>query len=358
MARDIGEIDKKLKVEKRIQETDVKFYDARKAPFKIYGLCDATGSAPFRRLPFELAENVNYQVSVLAGNTSGGRVRFRTNSEYVAIRAIMPDVTHFPHMTLTGSSGFDLYINKDGKSVYHRSFTPPIDMTTGYEGITHFGSREERDIIINFPLYNNLSELHIGVEKTSSVSEGDKYRYETPILFYGSSITQGGCASRPGNSYQAIISRRFDTDIINFGFSSGGCGEENIMEYMAQLDFSIFVMDYDYNAPSVEHLAETHPRAYNIIRKHKPDVPIIFMTKPDIELHNPSDLARRNIVFATYTKALKNNDKNVYFIDGYSLFGGAGRDSCTVDGAHPNDLGFWRMADAVGSVIEQILVKY
>ena len=211
MAKDIGEIDKRLKVEKRIQETDVKFYNARQKPFRIYGLCDPTGDGPFKRLPFELADNVNYQVSVLAGNTAGGRVRFRTNSEYVAIRAIMPDVTHFPHMTLTGSSGFDVYINKDGKSIYHRSLTPPIDMTKGYEGLTHFGSREERDIIINFPLYNNLTDLYIGIEETATLSEGDKYRYEKPILFYGSSITQGGCASRPGNSYQGIISRRFAT---------------------------------------------------------------------------------------------------------------------------------------------------
>ena len=81
------------------------------------------------------------------------------------------------------------------------------------------------------------------------------------------------------------------------------------------------------------------------------------MTKPDVDLQNKDTITRRNIIFNTYINAFNNGDKNVYFIDGYSLFGGDGRDSCTVDGAHPNDLGFWRMADAVGSVIEQILVK-
>ncbi len=354
MAVDIGKIDKNLKIETKLNETDVVFYDVRKKPFRIYGLYKPE-EAPFKRLPFDLANQVNYQVSVLAGNTAGGRVRFRTNSDYIAIKAVMPDITHFSHMTFTGSSGFDLYVNSNGQSTYHRSFTPPFDMTDGYEAITRFSDSRERDITINFPLYNNLTDLYIGVREGSTLSEGDTYRFETPILYYGSSITQGGCASRPGNAYQAIISRRFDTNFINLGFSSGGCGEENILEYMAKLDFSIFVMDYDYNSPTCDHLAETHPRALEIIRKYNPEKPVIMISKPDIRLDNHDDLTRRTIIFNTYQNALKNGDKNVYFIDGYSLFAGEFRDSCTVDGAHPNDLGFFRMAEKIGNLIGQIL---
>lgn len=356
MSRDMGAIDKNLKVETILKETDIIFYDARNAPFRIYGLIDPS-LVPFRRLPAELADNVNYQVSILSTNTSGARVRFRTDSEYVAIKAVMPTITHFPHMPLTGSTGFDLYLCKNGVQTYFKTFVPPIGIIDGFESVLHFGSSEERDIIINFPLYNDLSELYIGLQDGSTLSEGSKYRYQKPILYYGSSITQGGCASRPGNCYQSIISRRLDTDFLNFGYSSGGCGEENMMDYLAQQDISAFVMDYDYNSYSQDHLAQSHPRALQIIRKHKPELPVIMITKPDIRMDNEDDIKRRDIIFSTYANALAAGDRNVYFIDGYSLFGGEGWDSCTVDGAHPNDLGFWRMADVIGSTLSRILIK-
>lgn len=356
MKRDIGQLDHKLKVELTLKEQDIAMYDARKAPFKIYGLVDPS-VVPFRRLPAALADNVNYQVSILSTNTSGARVRFRTNSEYVAIKAVMPTITHFPHMPFTGSSGFDLYLYKNGEQKYFKTFVPPINMEGGYESVAHFGNRDEKDIVINFPLYNDLSELYIGLQEDATVAEGSEYRFQKPILYYGSSITQGGCASRPGNCYQSIISRRFDVDFLNFGYSSGGCGEENMLEYLAQLDTGIFVMDYDYNTYSQEHLALSHPRALEIIRKYKPELPVIMITKPDIRLDNEDDIKRRDIIFSTYSNALAAGDRNVYFIDGYSLFSGESRDSCTVDGAHPNDLGFWRMANVIGDVISHILFK-
>ena len=160
MSRDIGEIDKNLKVETSLKETDIVFYDSRKAPFQIYGLVDPS-VVPFRRLPKELADNVNYQVSILSTNTSGVRVRFRTNSEYVSIKAVMPTITHFPHMPFTGSSGFDLYLCKNGMQTYFKTFVPPMDMTDGFESVVHFGNRNEKDIVINFPLYNDLTDLYI-----------------------------------------------------------------------------------------------------------------------------------------------------------------------------------------------------
>lgn len=354
MPRDIGAVDKNLKVETKIDKTDLCFHDVRVKPFRLYGFYKPE-EAPFKRLPFELAKEVNYQVDVLAGNTSCGRVRFKTNSEYVAIKAVMPDVTKFSHMPLTGSSGFDLYYDIDGVTTYYKSFVPPFNMTDGYESVITFKQGGEKQITINFPLYNNVTDLYIGLQETATLTAADDYKYEKPILFYGSSITQGGCASRPGNCYPSIISRWFNTNIHNLGFSSGGCGEENILEYMAKLDFSIFVMDYDYNSPSVEHLRNTHSKSYNIIRKHNPDAPIILVSRPDIRLYVEEDLARREIIRKTYTDAVAQGDKNVYFVDGYSLFGKYGHDGCTVDGTHPNDLGFWRMAEVIGGVIELIL---
>lgn len=354
MKKDIGALDKRLAVDTKINAENIVFYDCRKPPFQIYGLSDPS-MEPFRRLPKELADHVNVQVSMLSTNTSGARVRFRTDSEYVAIKAIMPSITHFSHMPFTGSTGFDLYTVKNGKQVYSNSFTPPTDIQDGYESIKHFGKREMKDIIINFPLYNDLTNLYIGLEDSAQILEGSKYQHQKPVLYYGSSITQGGCASRPGNCYQSFISRMLDTDFLNFGFSSGGCGEENMIDYLSKLDVSVFVMDYDYNAYSVEYLAETHPRAYQIIRRNNPELPIIFISKPDIRLDNDEDLARREIIRETCNRALESGDQNVYFIDGYSLFGDENHDDCTVDGTHPNDLGFYRMAQVIGKVIKNIL---
>ena len=201
-----------------------------------------------------------------------------------------------------------------------------------------------------------MSALYVGLEASAQLSPGSAYRHKKPVLYYGSSITQGGCASRPGNSYQAIISRRYDCDFLNFGFSGNARGEETFMEYLAQLDYSIFVLDYDHNAPSAGHLEATHRRAYDIIRRHQPNKPVILISKPDFLFHRPEDRARRSIIYSTYLEAVRAGDQNVFFLDGYSLFGGEGRDGCTVDGCHPNDLGFYRMADVIGALVGRLLV--
>lgn len=355
MAKDIGSIDKNLKVESSFEKPDVYMYDVRQEPFHIYGLYHPQAENEFKRLPDELAQKVNDGVARLARNTAGGRVRFRTDSRYVALKTVMPSICHFSHMPLTGTSGFDLYLYEEGQSTFYKTFVPPTDMTDGYESLIEFPDSRERDIIIHFPLYNDVSSLYIGLQKSASLKAGSNYKHQTPVLYYGSSITQGGCASRPGNSYQAIISRRYDCDFLNFGFSGSARGEQNIIEYMAKLDFSIFVMDYDHNAPDAQHLQETYRPAYETIRKYNPGKPIIMISKPDIDVTDPEQIKRRSIIYTTYMEARLAGDQNVYFIDGYSLFGGEYRDSCTVDGCHPNDLGFCRMADTIGTLVGQLL---
>ena len=111
----------------------------------------------------------------------------------------------------------------------------------------------------------------------------------------------------------------------------------------------IFCYDYDHNAPDKEHLLKTHEPFFKMIRAENPDIPVIMVSKPDPI--GEEDEKRRDIIKATYENALASGDKNVYFIDGADL--GVTGDA-TVDGCHPNDLGFYRMAEKIGDVIEKI----
>ena len=313
-------------------------------------------------MPSDVAANVSKNVDALHLCTAGGRVRFATDSPYIAIKAIMPKICHFSHMPLTGSSGFDLYVDSpDGtESIYARTFVPPYRMEDGYESKINFTDKGMHYITINMPLYNEVSELYIGVADGSVVKEGAPYRDFAPIVYYGSSITQGGCASRPGNAYQAMVTRALNIDHVNLGFSSGAHGEENMMRYMAGLDMSAFVSDFDHNATNKE-LADTHKKLYDVIRETYPDIPYIMLSRPDFHRILPAwggrdqSTQRRHVILDTYHYAVDKGDENVYFIDGESLFRGQFEDCCTVDGCHPNDLGFSYMADAVTCVLKRCL---
>ncbi|MBE6912524.1 MAG: hypothetical protein E7473_08370 [Ruminococcaceae bacterium] len=356
MAKDISKIDRNLAVA-GIDVPDCVFHDIRKPPFKIYGLYKPETENTFRRLPEDVALATSKAVFDLHANTAGGRVRFSTDSEYIAISCKLPGITHFAHMPVTGVSGFDMYVSKGGIDVFEKCLTPPWDMTDGYSTIYHFGSRKMREITINFPLYNDVDELLVGLEPDAELGEGAKYRDIKPIVYYGSSITQGGCASRPGNCYEAIISQKLSCDYINLGFSGSAKCEDAMMDYIANLDMSVFVYDYDHNAPDVGYLAATHFKGYKKVREKNPGLPIIMVTAP---IDNRAFLENRyfpcrEVIMKSYLDARASGDENVYFVDGAAFFNGENTDACTVDGCHPNDLGFLRMADGIGRIIEYVL---
>lgn len=345
----ISEVDINFKVETKIQKDDIKFYDIKSAPFRVYGVFHQDGK--FRRLPEDVAKTVSRGVASLHANTAGGRVRFKTDSKYVAIHSIMPDLGKMPHFAFTGSIGFDIYVRVDSKERYSGTYMPPFNITDGYESIIEFDEAEMREITINFPLYSEVCELYIGLSENAQVLEHDDYKYEKPIVYYGSSITQGGCASRPGNSYQAIISRRFDTDYINLGFSGNAKAEDEIAEYIKTLDMSVFVYDYDHNSPNCEHYENTHEKMFKTIRKAHPDIPIILMSRPKHYL-NMGEKKRVEIMTKTYKNAKANGDNNVYMLTGEELTALCGNEG-TVDNVHPNDFGFASMAQALGDLLDR-----
>ena len=344
------EIDKNFKIETKLDLQDVVFYDPRCLPFSIYGVNYENGL--YRRMPENIAASLNPNILYLSKNTAGGRIKFRTNSSYVAISTKV-EPHHMTHMAAIGSHGFDLYVGKNER--FFASFRPPFEMTDGFESVAKFESRRMREITINFPLYTHVEAVYIGLSENAKILPTEGYKYEQPIVFYGSSITQGGCASRPGNSYQGFISRALSTNYVNLGFSGNAKGEDIMAEYVAGLDMSVFVYDYDHNAPSLEHLEATHEKMFRTVREAQPTLPIVILSRPKYYLTDV-EKTRLAIIKRTYDNAVARGDENVYFIPGTALMKFA-REHGTVDGCHPTDLGFYSMVKTLIPVLKKILEK-
>ncbi len=344
---DIAKVDKNFAVEHTISHEGLCFYDAEQAPFRVYGVQRDDGC--YRRMPEAVAAKVSSGVLTLHSKTAGGRLRFVTDSPRIAIRAEMDNFHLSPHFAFTGVAGFDLYL--DG--FYRKTFVPPIDMRNGFESVIDVTFKGEHEILIHFPLYAGVKRLQIGLQEGSSLKGAAEYRFKKPVVYYGSSITQGACASRPGNAYENIISRVLDCDHINLGFSGNAKAEDAIADYVASLSMSAFVYDYDHNAPTVEYLAGTHERMFRRFRAVQPDIPVLMLTRPKYHLHD-EDKQRLAVVKQTYENALAAGDKNVYFIQGTDLVESV-REVALVDNVHPNDAGFFSMANVIGDKLRMLL---
>ena len=349
----IEDIDKNLKPQGLPEGVELEYFDVREEPLRVFGLMYEDDS--FCRLPDAVAKATSGGVYALHEHCAGGRVTFATDSKYVAIVCRVRSIGKMPHFSTIGSAGFDLY---EG-NVFQCSFFPPYDYNDGYSASYAFTDNSKlRNLLINFPLYTAVESLYIGIEKGASLKAYNPYRDLPPIVYYGSSITQGGCASRPGNAYQAKISRELAVDHINLGFSGSAKGEEVMAEYIASLPMSAFVLDYDHNAPSVEHLEKTHERFYKIIREKNPTLPIVLASAPDFwkpsKAGQRSKELRRAVVLQTYIKNHR-EDKNLYFVDGASFYQSTDSDYCSVDGCHPNDCGFYYMAKGFLPTLKKIL---
>ena len=349
---DISTLDSNLKIVETFGRDDIILHDVLNAPFSIRGVFYEGDR--FRRMPKAIAKTVNEGVAHLSSHTSGGRVFFTTDSECIALTCTRPDFWAMGHMARTGNGGFTLYERMGGRWVYRATFVPPAS-AAGFSSIVNLGERKERTLMLQMPLYAPISSLSVGISAGSSLGAWEQgYTHKKPIVFYGSSITQGGCASAAGSDYAGRVSRRFDADYINLGFSGSGKAEDVMMEYIAGLDMSCFVYDYDYNAPDAEYLKNTHYRGYETVRRKNPTLPIVMMSCPNYDRIGYNAAQRRDVIAASYERALASGDKNVYFIDGKEHFATFNADECTVDGTHPNDLGFARMADALSTALEKI----
>ena len=336
----------------RVTEPDVRYTDIREEPFAIHGLYAPQTEPNLKRLSDSVGRAINETAARLYTNPSGGRVRFATDSRYIAVRVRVPYVARRTIMPLLTTAGIDVYAREDGRDVYQTSIRPPRDMTDGYESIAYLPDRRMREVTLYLPLYNDVTSVEIGLQADARLTPAQERARALPVVFYGSSITQGASASRPGMSYPAIAARLLDCDFVNLGFASAARGEQSVAAYIASLPCSAFVLDYDYNAPTPEHLRATHRAFCETVRSGHPDIPILMLSRPVIRQTEETRL-RREIILETWRAARERGDARVRFLDGYAILGEQGREDCLADGIHPNDLGAYRMAAAVARALAE-----
>ncbi len=330
----IEQIDRNFLVNTACTRENAAAYDVLQPPFSLHGIFYEDGK--FRRLPQQAAAAASEGVLALHGHCAGGRVRFCTDSDYIAVEAILGEVGKMPHFALTGSAGFDLYSG----STRVATFMPRFDIDHRLFGQVSLCRREMREYTLNFPLYSEVTAVRVMVDKDARLAPAAPYP-APPVVFYGSSITQGGCASRPGTAYPAVVCRRLGLDHINLGFSGSARGEPAIREYLAGLPMSAFVLDYDHNSPSANHLCSTYGPLFRAVRQTHPDIPILCLTRP---IDVADDQPRRHRII----QQAMAGDGKAHFLDMRAQLQRQGvLEEASVDGSHPNDLGFWFMARAL-----------
>ena len=342
---------------------ELDWHSPKEPPIHLAGFAWFEKDRVYRRMPLEPPLPLPEAVDSLAHRTAGGQIRFQTDSRKLALRVKLTDVADMNHMPSTGQCGFDCYLGPTGKQRF-LSVTKYDHHQTSYEIVLfELVRRERRNVTLNFPLYMGVSEVLVGLEQDAEILPPPPYDSDRRVVIYGTSITQGGCAARPGMCYTNILSRRINMEFINLGFSGSGRGEPEVARTIGAIErLALFVLDYEGNAGGIEPLRRTFPEFIRILREVHPTVPILAVSHVRFarESFDPNARdarrERRDFQNKTIEDLRVAGDENVHFLDG-STFLGEDFDECTVDGVHPTDLGFLRMADAMAPVIRGILER-
>lgn len=363
------QFDKNLKiVTTNLDGKDV--YDVTKGIFDIYGVHYDEEKGYFMRIPSSVSDGLDYGLQVLNTNTSGGRIRFSTNSKRITVCVKFKHMCMLSIMAISGMAGCTLLEDiGENKQRFVAAFMPNVKNadTVEYTGTADFTKMPSDWIVPNsksdmryftlyLPLYNDYIEaIYVGLDKGSKVSGGKKYKNVLPILYYGSSISMGAGASRPDNLYQGFIEKWSNVDYFNLGISGNCLAQPSIVEYMKTINCSVFVCEFDDNAPNVEFLKARHYNLYKSFRETHKDTPIIFLTAVSCSYDRLDKAKRRKVIKETYKKALESGDKNVYYVDGRTAFPSNDYVSMFTEGTHPNDLGFYLIAKKLYKIIKKLV---
>lgn len=333
----------------------MKTYHITDEPIELNGLeVIDPANERYWRLPDDESARVSEAVRARSKSACGGRARFLTDARTLTISMRAHTLGVDPCIPVCGSAGADVMRGAGENAAFVGIVSPGRYDKHSFEAtFTLDGSLQP--IVVNLPRNDHLADARISVDDGARVLKPLKYNTPGKICFYGSSITEGGCATRAGNAYAAAAARWLDSDYVNYGFSGAARGEDEMADIICARDFSALVYDYDHNAPDAEHLKRTHARFFGRVRAAHPKMPVLMLSRPAFDAHAADNGARRDIILSTYLSARAAGDDNVYFLDGEQFFGGMGREMCTVDGTHPNDLGFYRMAISVYGALKKIL---
>ncbi|MFA5646351.1 MAG: SGNH/GDSL hydrolase family protein [Candidatus Ratteibacteria bacterium] len=321
---------------------------------RVYGLPWFNETSPLlHRFPSRMKKKVRPVLWECSTYPAGGRIRFSSDSLNLGIMAESPSLS-MHHMPRTGHSGFDLYVNNSF------IFCAWPDTTGTIKTEKNIATEKKmRSIEIYLPLYNQTRLNAIAIDNDASIAPAPPFCIQDPVVFYGSSITQGGCASNPGTSWQGFLSRELHIDFVNLGFSGQGWGDPEIAEAIAELKASCIVLDHWAN---IRH----NPLGYSgtiqpfvaILRKSMPTIPIILTGPyfyPSDSFDPYHDHLRKEIKRSAQTFK-DHGDNNIHFFDNRKAIG-KNQAFATVDGCHSTSLGFFLMAKSFAPTLRSILFK-
>jgi len=318
----------------------------------------------FYRVPYErkdefLSNLLESAYSSLLNHTSGGTVRFRTNTHAIVVKATLENMSGGEHGSSMGFNGLEVYVGTGNDRVYceargqalvGNTFSEVVHLPEGY-----------KEVMITLPNYSGIKELTIGIPADAEIAEPTE-RDHAPILYYGTSITQGACASRSWLGFANLTARWLNTDLIHLGFSGSGRGEQIMADYIASYanDISAFVMNYDGNSSEAEMRERCYP-VYKTVRDANPDLPIFLMSAVYANDVRPDYREEcYKIMKETYDRAVAEGDTNVYLIDCRDVFPEdirTLRDICVVDYCHLTDTGMYYAAREIYDAVKKVLVK-
>lgn len=332
--------------------------------FPLYGKASDDTKECYERLPASYENVSRPDVWYLGRNSAGLAIRFRSNSTGIWCRWTAKFGNAMNHQALSGTRGVDLYtLSPKGEWRFVACGRPDAKSRTTEAKLVDQMDGSEREYMLYLPLYDGISSLEIGVDSSAVIASPavDLPIREKPIVMYGTSILQGGCASRPGMAHTSIISRKFNREVINLGFSGNALLDFEIAELMASVeDPGLYVFDYLPNA-SADMVREKGEKFFHIVRDAHPDVPILFIEDPyfghyeyDSEIREEVDkknAAQKEL----FEKLRKQGEKRIYYIKSDDM---VGRDNeAFVDGIHFTDLGMMRYAEWLAPHIKKHLLK-
>ncbi|MDZ7821001.1 MAG: SGNH/GDSL hydrolase family protein [Candidatus Marinimicrobia bacterium] len=315
--------------------------------------CAFEGCPPFGRLPRELEDRVRPPVWRLGRNSAGLAAHFFTDSREIRVYWEVLNDFHMVHMAGTGIRGVDLYVKEDTRWRHIATGKPFAKQNTA-ELIGNL-SGEMREYLLYCPLYDGLAGLELGIGPEAEIRGA--VRPQKPVVFYGTSITQGGCASRPGMAYPAIAGRMLERETINLGFSGNGRMDPEIMEAVAEIDAAFYVIDCLPNM-NLEMIRERAEGEIRRILDRRPEVPVLLVPNfmPESGRYDPevrNEITEENTAFRTLYSRLKKDYKHLYYLPSRKLRGVP--EEGTVDGIHLSDLGQQRMAEVLVKSIRRHL---